>query len=192
MKDLKQELLSRLNGAIKIVFMGIGEEKLTDDGVGPYIISELLTFSNDKILFINAKIDPMSRIDQIIEFNPSHLIILDTCTLSEMPGTVSILERKSFCNIVPISTHTIPIHIVIDLLIEKLPNLSVFMIGIVPESLEGFSNLFLYKEKKFSVEDKNENIDLPFFAFQLTKTVKKVADTIINVIVKIIDELEYF
>ena len=192
MENLKQELLSRLNGAKKIVFMGIGEEKLTDDGVGPYIISELLNNSNDRILFVNAKIDPMSRIDQIMEYNPSHLIIIDTCTLSEPPGTVSVLERKSFCNIVPISTHTIPIHIVIDLLVEKLPNLNVFMIGIVPESLEGFSNLILYKEKEFSLEDKNRNIDLPFFEFQLTKTIKKVADNIIKIIVNVIDELKDF
>jgi len=189
MENFKQELLSRLNGAKKIVFMGIGEEKLTDDGVAPYIISELLNYSNDKILFINAKIDPMSRIDQIIEFNPSHLIIIDTCTLSEPPGTVTVLERKNFYNIVPISTHTIPIHIVIDLLVEKLPNLNVFMIGIVPESLEGFSNLILYKEKEFSIEDKSDNIDLPFFKFQLTKTIKKVAEKIIKIIVNIINDL---
>ena len=36
-----------IEDAKKVVFMGIGEEKLSDDGVGPYIISELLSYSNE-------------------------------------------------------------------------------------------------------------------------------------------------
>ena len=85
-----EKVFDRLKGANKVVFMGIGEEKLSDDGVGPYIISELLKYTNEKFLFINANIDPMSRIDQIVEFNPSHLVILDTCTYNGPPGTVAI------------------------------------------------------------------------------------------------------
>ena len=46
MDDLYGLLLNRLSGVKSIVFMGIGEEKLSDDGVGPYIISELLPCSD--------------------------------------------------------------------------------------------------------------------------------------------------
>ena len=183
------KLLIQLKGAKKVVFMGVGEEKMSDDGVGPYIISELLDFSNERFLFINANIDPMSRIDDIIDFNPSYLVLLDTCTLNKPPGTLAILERENICNYVPISTHTIPIHIVIDLLIEKLPDLKVFMIGIVPESLEGFTELSLYKGNKLALEEKSENIDLPFFNFNLTETIKKVADLIIEIIKEIMERL---
>ena len=189
MKEMLEKLLTRLNDATKIVFVGIGEEKLSDDGVGPYIITELLNYSNERFLFINANIDPMARIDQIIEFNPSHLVILDTCTLSGPPGTVAILERENICNYVPISTHTIPIHIVVDLIVERLPSLSAFMIGIVPESLEGFTELTLYKSDEFTIEDKSENEDLPFFNIQLTDTIKKVADDLITIIKKIIKKI---
>lgn len=184
-----EKFLSRLHNATKIVFMGIGEEKLSDDGVGPYIITELLKYSNERYLFINANIDPMARIDQIVKFKPSHLIIIDTCTLSGLPGTVAILERENICDYVPISTHTIPIHIVVDLIVEKLPELSVFMIGIVPESLEGFTELTLYKNDEFTIDDKNENEDLPFFNFQLSDTIKKVADDIITLIKDIIKKI---
>ncbi|MCK4383763.1 MAG: hydrogenase maturation protease, partial [Candidatus Lokiarchaeota archaeon] len=98
--------------------MGIGEEKLSDDGVGPYIISELLMYSNNKFLFINAGVTPMSRIDEIVDFQASHLILLDTCTLKKPPGTVAIIERDNIKEFVPISTHTIPLHIIIDLLLD--------------------------------------------------------------------------
>ncbi|MFX1259332.1 MAG: hydrogenase maturation protease [Promethearchaeota archaeon] len=186
-----EKLKNMLKGATKVVFMGIGEEKMADDGVGPYIISELLKYSNEKILFVNAGIDPMTRIEEIIKFHPSHLILIDTCTFNGPPGTVAILKRKNICNYVPISTHTIPIYIVIDFIIEKLPrsNLKVFMIGIVPESLKGFTELTQYKAGELSLEELSENENLPFFNFNLTETIKKVADKLILILKEIIQIL---
>ena len=189
MKELIEILLDKLNRADKIVFMGIGEEKLRDDAVGVYIISELLDYSNEKFLFINAGIDPMNRIDEIVEFQATHLVLLDTCTLNKPPGTISIIERDNIKEYVPISTHTIPIHIFIDLLLEKLSNLQVFMIGFVPESLDGFTELSLYKEEEFTIEERSENEDLPFFEFNLTNTLRRTADNIIEIIKQLIAKL---
>jgi len=182
MKDLLEKLLVRLNSAEKIVFMGIGEEKLTDDAFGPYVISELLNYTNEKFLFINAGIIPMSRIDEIVDFQATHLILLDTCTLKKPPGTIAIIERENIQEYVPISSHTIPISIILDLLHEKIPNLIAFMIGVVPESLEGFTELKFYKENEIPLEQRNENVDLPFFDINLTNTVQIVADQIIEII----------
>lgn len=189
MKQFRKKLFSRLKDATRIVFMGIGEEKMTDDGVGPYIISKLLDKSDDRYLFINAGIDPMTRIDEIVKFQPSHLVLLDTCTLKRPPGTVTILERDNFYEYVPISSHTIPIHVVIDLILEKVPNLSIFMIGFVPKSLDGFDTLSLYKGDKYTLEERGENVDLPFFNLQLTEPVKNAADKVIQIIKGIMDEI---
>ena len=187
MEDLYESLLNRLKGVKSLVFMGIGEEKLSDDGLGPYIISELLEFSNENILFINAGTDPMARIDEVVNFKPSCMILIDTCTLNKPPGTVAILERENIKEYVPISTHTIPVHIVIDLIVEKLPELNVFMIGFVPESLEGFNELKLYKEDTLSLEERSENVDIPFFELNLTKTLKTEADKLIEIIKKLVN-----
>ena len=189
MKKMLEQLLTKLKGAVKVVFMGIGEEKLSDDGVGPYIISELLMYSKDKFLFINAGVTPMSRIDEIVDFRASHLILLDTCTLKKPPGTVAIIERENIKKFVPISTHTIPLHIIIDLLLDKLTGLNVFMIGFVPESLEGFTELSFYKEDEFSLEERNENQDLPFFEFHLSETIKNAANQIITIIKEITQKI---
>jgi len=189
MNEMFEKLFNRLKNAIKVVFIGIGEEKLSDDGVGQYIISELLSYSNDKFLFINGGVDPMSRIDDIVDFQASHLVILDTCTLNKPPGTVAIIERENIKEYIPISSHTIPVHVVIDLILEKLPNLNVFLIGFVPESLEGFTELKLFKENEFSLEQRTENIDLPFFNLNLTETVQKAADQIIEIIKEIMQKV---
>jgi hydrogenase maturation protease len=187
MDDFFRRLSSRLANASKIVFMGIGEEKLTDDGVGPYIISELLHHNNEKILFINAGIDPMSRVEDVVTFAPSHLVLIDTCTLNEPPGTVAILTRENISEYVPISSHTIPVHIVIDFILEQLPDLDAFMIGIVPESLEGFVELNQFGEGDISLEEFSKNIDLPFFKINLTETIQKVADQLIQMIKKLVN-----
>ncbi|NHJ20843.1 MAG: hydrogenase maturation protease [Candidatus Lokiarchaeota archaeon] len=188
--ELYRLFLDRLSGVDRIVFMGIGEEKLSDDGVGPYIISELLPWAdNEKFLFLNAGTDPMARVDDVVNFNPEYLILIDTCTLNKPPGTISILERESIKEYVPISTHTIPVHIVIDLIVEKLSELNVFMIGFVPESLEGFKDLKLYKEETISLEERSNNIELPFFEINLTKTIKDEADKLIKVIKKLIQSI---
>jgi len=188
MNDFFVKLSNRLSNASKIVFMGIGEEKLTDDGVGPYIISKLFPHANENVLFINAGIDPMSRVEDIVSFAPSHLVLIDTCTLNGPPGTVAILARENIGEYVPISTHTIPVHIVIDFIIEKLPDLDVFMIGIVPESLEGFIELKQFGEGDITLEEFSENIDLPFFKINLTETIQNVADQLIKMIEKLIIE----
>jgi len=187
MEELFKRILVKVKDASKIVFMGIGEEKLSDDGVGPYIISKLLHLSNQKFLFINAGIDPMARVDDIVNFHPSHLVLIDTCTLKKEPGTISILERENMSNYIPISSHTIPIHIVIDLLINQIQNLKVFMIGFVPESLEGFTELRQFRSDELSLEELDKNIDLPFFEIHLTDTVQKSADMLIEIIKKLLE-----
>lgn len=189
MEEFQNKLIIKLNVAKKIVFLGVGEEKLSDDAVGLYIISELLNYSSEKFLFINGGIDPMSRVEDVLNFKTSCLVIIDTCTLDKPPGTVAIIERENIKNYVPISSHTIPIHIFIDLLIEKLPNLNVFMIGIVPESLNGFTELKLYKENVYSLEERSMNEDLPFFEFNLTEKIQKVANKIIKIIKNLITTL---
>ncbi|KKN06263.1 hypothetical protein LCGC14_1079030 [marine sediment metagenome] len=189
MEEIQVKLINKVDSASKVVFMGIGEEKLSDDAVGIYIITELLRFSNEKFLFINGGIDPISRIDDIVDFGASHLVLLDTCTLNKPPGTVAIIERENIKKYVPISSHTIPVHVVIDLLIDKLPTMNVFMIGFVPESLEGFTELKLYREDDYSLEERNENRELPFFDFNLTETIQKAADQIIEIIKEIMEKL---
>lgn len=189
MKDLLEKLLERLENAKRVVILGTGEVKMTDDGIGVYVATELLDKSDDRVLVINAGIDPMARMDEIIDFKPSHLIIIDTCTLNKEPGTVSIIERENMADLVPISTHTVPIHVIIDLIVEEIPDLDVFMLGIVPKSLDGIYDLDQYKENELTVEEINANKDLPFFSIELTDAIQDTADNLIKIVEKLIQEI---
>jgi hydrogenase maturation protease len=189
MEQLFQKLKERLKNAKKILFLGIGENKMTDDAIGPYIITELLDLNNERFLFINAGIDPLARVDEIITFQPTHIVILDTCTLDKEPGTVAIIERANMADLVPISTHTMPIHLVIDYILEKLSEVDIFMLGFVPQNIDGFTSLEMYGAGKYSMEELNENEDLPFFGFQLTETLQTTADKVIKLIKKLLKKI---
>ena len=127
--------------------------------------------------------------DEIINFKPSHMILIDTCTYNGPPGTVVILKRKDISELVPISSHTIPVQIVIDLLQEKITNLQTIMIGIVPESLAGFNELQLFERGKYTFDELNDNPNLPFFEIKLTDIIKNVADHLINIIKELMEKI---
>ncbi|GAG78114.1 unnamed protein product, partial [marine sediment metagenome] len=44
-----------------------------------------------------------------------------------------------------------------------------------------------YKEGELTIDDINDNIDLPFFEISLTTTIKKVADQIIEIIRELVE-----
>ena len=82
-----EKLLSRLNGATKIVFIGIGEEKMSDDGVGPYIVTDLDTQNLDIELFVNSRRRQHSSTSNLI-FNTGFLVSFISRVMTLMPGDI--------------------------------------------------------------------------------------------------------
>ena len=188
--ELEKKIIKKLAGAEKIVFLGIGEDKLRDDGVGPYIITQLIENNSDNVKFINGRTTPEERISEIQEFSPSHIVLIDTCTLNKPAGTVAILEKEDMYKYVPISSHTIPIPIFINILEEKLKSVIVFMIGIVPKSIDLSDPLVPYKENEIALDDYDEDPNLPYFEFKLTEEVQNAADSVVNMIKMILENLK--
>jgi len=187
--ELEKKIIEKLTDAKKIAFLGIGEDKLRDDGVGPYVITQLIQNNSEKVKFINGRTTPEERMSDIQEFSPSHIVLIDTCTLNKPPGTVTILEKEDMFKYVPISSHTIPIPIFINILEERLEGVITFMIGIVPKSIDLSDPLIPYKENEIALDDYDEDPDLPYFEFKLTEEVQGAADSIVNMIKKLLEKL---
>lgn len=169
---LKNDLSEFLNGYEKLIIMGIGNELKFDDGVGPYIISELNNSElNENILLINALTVPENFTGKIRLENPSHIIIIDACLMGLNPGDVKIVNEKDFINI-GISTHSMSL----NYFVKYLNNDNILFLGIEPEKLE------LINPDAFPAIDVNE------FEFngQLTNDVKKGADFTINILREIL------
>lgn len=116
----------------KLIILGIGNELKYDDGVGPFIISELNKLNlNDDILLINAQTVPENFTGKIRIENPSHIILIDACLMGLNPGEFKIVDEEEFTNI-GISTHSMSL----SYFVKFLNHDNVLFIGVEPQSLE--------------------------------------------------------
>ncbi len=119
---------------IKLVIMTIGNVLLSDDGVGPMVYQELISTGvcYPSLLLINAEISPENYLKKILEFNPSHVILIDAIESDLDPGTISCfkndeIEDKLFLQS---STHMISVLNLNRYLLENNNKLKVLNIGI--------------------------------------------------------------
>ncbi|MEE1157035.1 MAG: hydrogenase maturation peptidase HycI [Methanobrevibacter sp.] len=147
--------------------MGIGNELKYDDGVGPFIISELNKLNlNENVLLINAQTVPENFTGKIRKENPSHIILIDACLMGLNPGDYKIVNEDDFVNI-GISTHSMSLSYFVKFLNQD----NILFIGIEPELLE------LIDQDSLGSLDK----DLMDFQGELTENVKRSASEIIEI-----------
>ena len=148
--------------------MGIGNELKYDDGVGPYIISELNNLNlKDNVLLINAQTVPENFTGKIRKENPSNIILIDACLMGLNPGDYKIVNEEDFANI-GISTHSMSL----SYFVKFLDNDNILFIGIEPKSLE------LIDQDSLGVL----GADLMDFNGKLTENIQKSADEIIELL----------
>ena len=110
----------------------IGNREGGDDSVGPYIADRL--HSNKHIAVIDGGTVPENYTSIIKKNHPKRLIIIDSVEMGLIPGEIRIVPKEKVGRM-HISTHGIPISILIDYLerdIEKI-----IFIGIQPKTMAG-------------------------------------------------------
>lgn len=147
--------------------MGIGNELKYDDGVGPFIISELNKLNlNENILLINAQTVPENFTGKIRKENPSHIILIDACLMGLNPGDYKIVNEEDFANI-GISTHSMSLSYFVKFLNQD----KILFVGIEPELME------LIDQDSLGSLDK----DLMNFHGELTDKIERSAKEIIEI-----------
>ena len=150
-----------------MIILGIGNELKYDDGVGPFIISELNKLNlNENVLLINAQTVPENFTGKIRKENPSHIILIDACLMGLNPGEYKIVNEDDFANI-GISTHSMSLSYFVKFLNQD----NILFIGIEPELLE------LIDQDSLGSLDK----DLMDFHGELTENIKRSASEIIEI-----------
>lgn len=120
----------------KLIILGVGNELKSDDGVGPFIIKNLMAqnIESDRLLLINAQTVPENFTGKIRKENPSHVIIVDACLMGCRPGDIRIVDKDDFANI-GISTHSMSLSYFVRYL-EKDTDFKVMFVGIEPETMD--------------------------------------------------------
>lgn len=188
--SLQKSLESLMHQSPKTLILGIGENRMGDDGAGQYISFGLEKYNaSENIRIINGGITPEERINEIVAFQPDLMIIIDVIDLPASAGTVKIFEEDQMVNYLPISSHSMPLPVFVDRCRQYIPGITMKLVGIKPFSLEFLDRYALYKEEEYSLDDKEANPNIPFYDFNLTSSMLQICEDLIQMFSAIFDKI---
>jgi hydrogenase 3 maturation protease len=141
MKNARQleKLKAWLSQAEKVVVVGVGNTMRRDDAVGVEIVKLLQSKVSPNVLLIEAETMPEDYMDQIVNFHPSHVLILDSGLIGEKPGNAQLLAPAENMK-AAVSSHMLPLQVFCAYL-EKAIRAKILMLIIQPKDTEIGENL---------------------------------------------------
>ena len=133
--DFRKELKNWLSNANKVVLAGIGNEIRSDDFVGVKIIRDLQGKVSDRVHLIECETVPESFMDEIVELNPSHVLIIDAAFLGLDPGAVQLYDAERVDSFPAITTHMLPIRVFCDY-ITQMSQAKLALLLVEPKNTE--------------------------------------------------------
>jgi hydrogenase 3 maturation protease len=110
--DVERELREWFRGAGRVVVVGVGNPIRMDDFVGMKIVQDLKGHVDaDRVMLIEAETVPENHIQEIIEFKPTHILIIDAAKMGLKFGEVRLMNPEKLTDVPAISTHILPIRI---------------------------------------------------------------------------------
>jgi hydrogenase 3 maturation protease len=140
--SVQKELKNWLSNTEKVVVAGIGNPIRMDDFVGVKIVQDLHGKVSEKVHLIECETVPESFIQQIIDFNPTHILLIDAAILGLEPGNSEIVKPEQLTNFPAFSTHMLPLRIFCDYL-TRTTNAKIALLLIEPKKTdfgEGFTH----------------------------------------------------
>ena len=115
------------------LIMCIGNRDGGDDAIGPYIADKFKQEECDLVV-LDCGTVPENFTSIVKQHNPKNLIIVDAVEMSLNPGEIRIVPKEKI-GVMHISTHGIPISVLINYLGQYVENIT--FIGIQPETMSG-------------------------------------------------------
>lgn len=110
----------------------VGNRNGGDDAIGPYVADKLE--SSENIAVIDCGTVPENYTSIVKRYKPKQLVIVDAVEMNLTPGEMRIVPKEKIGRM-HISTHGIPISVLMDYLEKYVEN--IFFIGIQPEKMSG-------------------------------------------------------
>lgn len=109
--------------------MGVGNDIRGDDAVGELVARE---FDNDDWKTVDCGSVPENHIIMVEEDEYETVVLVDAANMGLEPGEIRIVSRE-LLNVFTMSTHALPLSLVIDYLEEGTKE--VYLIGIQPKDM---------------------------------------------------------
>ena len=133
--DLQKKLKDWFAGAERVVVAGIGNPIRTDDFVGVKIVQDLEGKVSEKVHLLECETVPESYLEPIIEFNPTHVLLIDAAFLGLKPGAARLIDPERIADFPAVTTHMLPLRIFCEY-ITKMAGAKIALLLIEPKNAE--------------------------------------------------------
>jgi hydrogenase 3 maturation protease len=133
--NLQNQLKSWLSKAQRIVIAGIGNPIRMDDFVGVKIVQNLRGKVSGKAYLIECETVPESFIQQIVDFNPTHILLIDAAILGLEPGKAKLVHSENLTTFPAFSTHMLPLRVFCEY-VSKATGAKIALLLIQPKNAE--------------------------------------------------------
>jgi hydrogenase 3 maturation protease len=130
-RDLKDWFIS----AKKIVVAGIGNPIRQDDYVGLKIVENLQGKVPANVCLLECEAVPESYLQEIEQFKPTHVLLIDAAFLGLNPGESCLFEPEKIIDYSAISTHALPLRIFCEY-IKKVTGAKIGLLLVEPKSMD--------------------------------------------------------
>lgn len=114
--SFEKKLKDWLSDAERVVVAGIGNPIRMDDFVGVKVVRDLQGKVSEKVLLIECETVPESFIQEITDFEPTHVLLIDAAVMSLEPGECKLVKPEHLRVFPAISTHMLPLRVFCDYL----------------------------------------------------------------------------
>ena len=111
-KSSAQKQLERwFSKAERVALAGVGNPIRMDDYVGVRVVQDLQGRVSEKVCLIECETVPEDFMPQIIDFSPTHVLLIDAALLGLKPGSFKLVEPERLTMSPVFSTHMLPLRI---------------------------------------------------------------------------------
>lgn len=116
--DLEKNLKKWFSDAERVVVAGIGNPIRMDDFVGVKIVQDLRGKVSERVYLIECETVPESFIQHIIDFNPTHVLLIDAAMLGLKAGCIKLVKPEKLAMFPAFSTHILPLRLFCEYLLK--------------------------------------------------------------------------
>jgi hydrogenase 3 maturation protease len=122
-------------GAGKVVVGGIGNPIRKDDFVGVKIVQDLQGKVSKNVCLLECETVPESFMQDIVDFKPSHVLLVDAAILGLNPGETRLVLPEQITDFPAVTTHVLPLRIFCEY-ITKMAEAKIALLLIEPGDTE--------------------------------------------------------
>jgi hydrogenase 3 maturation protease len=122
-------------GAGKVVVGGIGNPIRKDDFVGVKIVQDLQGKVSKNVCLLECETVPESSMQDIVDFKPSHVLLVDAAILGLNPGETRLVLPEQITDFPAVTTHVLPLRIFCEY-ITKMAEAKIALLLIEPGDTE--------------------------------------------------------